>query len=103
MVCEQETRYVLVQGNSTQFAGGHFLVDYLETDLDLTSYFASCSVPKAYLTKEVPLSYDSELQKWFILIDFTAEETLKMPLGDTSFYITVYDENKEPCSLKKFR
>lgn len=101
MACEQETRYALTQGSSTTFAGGHFLIDYLSTSLDLTNYSVKCTVPKAYLTKDLILQYDNEAEQWYVVVDFTAEETLKMPLGDQVFYLTVYDENNEPCSLKE--
>ena len=101
MTCQQETRYALTQGNSTTFAGGNFLIDYLTTSLDLTGYTVKCTVPKAYITKDLELLFDSEEQQWYVVVDFTADETLKFPLGDQVFYLTVYDTNNEPCSLKE--
>ena len=101
MFCEEKKVYSLTQHNDTNFADNHFLIDYLETSLDLTNYTVECVVPKAFFSKELTLDYDIELQKYYVTIDFTAEETAKMPLGEQDIYLVVYDANKRQQSLKR--
>lgn len=101
MACVQEEIYSLTQGSDTDFAGGCFLLDYYDTELDLTEYKAVCEVPSAHFSKELPINYDDTDKKWYSPINFTAEETLKMPLGITYIIVTVFDENGKQKSLKR--
>lgn len=100
MACEETEQYIIRQGDDTNFGGNHFLYDYLLSDLDLENYTVKCEVRKANLEKKLVLSYDIEKLQYYTIIDFTSEETYKMPLGDNELVVVVYDTEGKQQSLK---
>jgi len=101
MACIQNNLPTLTQGCDTTFGGGTFLFDYFNTTLNITNYTAKCEVPKAHFTKDLEVQYDSTREKFYVDIEFTAEETSKMPPGEIPIIIVLYDENKNQQSLKQ--
>ena len=101
MACEQEEIYSIVQGSDTDFNGNHFLFDYFVTNIDLSDHTAKCDVPSAFFSKDLSIQYDLEEQLFYVIVDFTAEETLKMPVGSTEIIVVVYNSQGKQQSLKK--
>lgn len=100
MACPQEILFSLIQGSDTKFGGNHFIYDYIDTELDLTNYTATLEVPKAHYTKDLTLEFDVEKEMWYAVIDFTAEETNKMPLGTQEIIVIVYNPEGLQQSLE---
>ena len=101
MACEEIEQYTIRQGDDTDFGGNHFLYDYFISDLDLENYTVKGEVKKANLEKEFTLEYDTTKQQYYVVIDFTSEETYKMPLGDNELVIVVYNTEGKQQSLKR--
>lgn len=101
MACEEIEQYTIRQGDDTDFGGNHFLYDYFISDLDLENYTVKCEVKKANLEKDLTLEYDLTKQQYYVVIDFTSEETFKMPLGDNELVIVVYNTEGKQQSLKR--
>jgi len=91
MTCTSPKVYALLQGSDTTFGGNHFIRDYLVTELDLENYTVKVEVPKAYFSKDLILDFDDQERKHYVTIDFSAEETNKMPLGDQQIIVAVYN------------
>lgn len=101
MACEDVEQFTIRQGDDTDFGGNHFLYDYFISELDLENYTVKGEVKKANLEKDFTLEYDINKQQYYVVIDFTAEETAKMPLGDNELVIVVYNPEKKQQSLKR--
>lgn len=100
MACTPTKTYALLQGSDTQFGGNHFIRDYFVTELDLDGYTAKVEVPKANFSKDLELRFDDQERKTYVLIDFTAEETSKMPLGDQQIIVVVYNQQGLQTTLE---
>lgn len=101
MVCEQEEIYPLIKESDTDFDGNHFLFDYFITSIDLSDHYAMCEVPSASINKELEIKYDEDLKEFYVTVDFSAEETGKMPLGVTDMIVVVYNSEGKQQSLKR--
>ena len=101
MACEQEDIYALVQYSDTDFNNNHFLFDYFVTNIDLSDHTAKVDVPAAHFSKDLEIQYDDKEDLFFVTVDFTAEETGKMPLGVTDIIVVVYNSDGKQQSLKR--
>lgn len=100
MACSSTKAYALIQGSDTTFGGNHFIKDYFVTELDLDGYTAKLEVPKANFSKDLELKFDDTERKTYVLIDFTAEETNKMPLGDQPIMVVIYNQEGLQSTLE---
>ena len=90
-----------ISRNKVNLSSIDFIYDYLITDIELSDHTAKCEVPGGHFSKDLEIQYDQDEQHYYVVVDFTAEETYKMPLGVGEIIVVVYNHEGKQQSLKR--